>query len=146
MAKASRHTVASVLAGRIDVAQNNAQILGREIAAFLLDARLTGQLDSILRDIIQIRAEHGIVEVTAVSAHPLTDSVRADIEHKIRTHILSTVGAPAASKIILSERHDPMVAGGVRLELANHQLDLSVRAKLNRFKQLTTTNTTGGAK
>jgi F0F1-type ATP synthase delta subunit len=39
----------------------------------------------------------------------------------------------------VTEVLDPEVLGGVRLSLANQQLDLSVEAKLNKFKQLTLT-------
>ena len=145
MAKISRLKIAAALADKVDMKAPAAQ-LSREIAAYLLDVRRTGELDSVMRDVMEIRAERGIVEVTAVTAYPLTASVRADIEKNIRTHILSAAGAPAASKVIISERLDPTVVGGVRLELANQQLDLSVRGKLNRFKQLTTTNNSGGAK
>jgi len=39
----------------------------------------------------------------------------------------------------MSERIDPDVIGGIRLELANQQLDVSIRSRLNKFIQLTTT-------
>ena len=139
MAKVSRLKIAAVLADKVDSKQSAKQ-LSREIAAYLLETRRTGELDSVLRDVMEIRAERGIVEVTAVTAHPLTAALRTDIEKNMRTHF------PAAKTIIVSESHDESVVGGVRLELANQQLDLSVRAKLNRFKQLTMTNNTGGAK
>ena len=45
---------------------------------------------------------------------------------------------PDAKKIIVTEVHDPEIIGGVKLSLANQQLDMSVEAKLNKFKQLTT--------
>lgn len=130
--KISRLKIAAAMADKLDLAKNEKQ-LSREIAAYLLSLRRTSELDSLLRDIMQIRADRGIVEVTAVTAHPLTAAVSKDIEKNIRTHF------PAAKTIIVSEIHDDQVVGGVRLELANQQLDLSVRAKLNRFKQLTGT-------
>ena len=130
MAKVSRHKIAAAIAERIDLGRDE-QVLSREIAGYLLSVRRTSELNSVLRDVMEIRAERGIVEVTAVTAFPLTGSVRADIEANVRTHF------PTAGTIIVSEAHDDDVVGGVRLELANQQLDLSVRAKLNRFKQLT---------
>jgi len=136
MAKISRHRIAAAIADQIDLAKDE-KTLSREIAAYLLSARRTGELDSVLRDIMQLRADRGIVEVVAATAHPLTSATRKDIEATVRTHF------PSAKTVIVSEAHDPTVVGGVRLELANEQLDLSVRAKLNRFKQLTM-NTTGG--
>ncbi len=130
MAKVSRRKIAVAIAERIDLAKSE-KALSSEIAGYLLSVRRTSELNSVLRDVMEIRAERGIVEVTAVTAFPLTDSLRTDIETNIRTHF------PAASTVIVSESRDESVVGGVRLELANQQLDLSVRAKLNRFKQLT---------
>jgi F0F1-type ATP synthase delta subunit len=132
MAKVSRLKIAAAVADRIAEGLSEQQ-LSREIAAYLLSSRRTGELDSVMRDVMELRADEGIVEVTAVSAHPITDAVRTDIETTVRTHF------PAAKKVIVSEQHDTSVVGGVRLELANSQLDLSVRAKLSRFKQLTNT-------
>lgn len=128
--KIPRHQIAAELAqrtlGTLDV-----KAFATEVAAYLLDTGRTGELDSLLRDIMQYRAEHGIVEVIAASAHPLTAEVKADIEAKVKAMY------PDAKQIIISEVQDDSVIGGVRLDLANEQLDLSVRAKLNHFKQLT---------
>ena len=130
MAKVSRHKIAAAIADRIDLARSD-KALSREIAGYLLSVKRTSELNSVLRDVMEIRAERGILEVTAVTAFPLTDRLRGDIEANVRTHF------PAAKTVIVSESRDESVVGGVRLELANQQLDLSVRAKLNRFKQLT---------
>jgi len=37
----------------------------------------------------------------------------------------------------VTEVADPAIIGGVQIALADQQLDLSVEAKLNKFKQLT---------
>ncbi|MEO7364009.1 MAG: F0F1 ATP synthase subunit delta [Candidatus Saccharimonadales bacterium] len=132
--KISRQKIAAAVADQIDLAKSEKE-LSQEIAAYLLSVRRTSELDSLLRDVMQLRADKGIVEVVAASAFPLSATARADIETNIRTHF------PATRTVIVSQAHDPNVVGGVRLELANQQLDLSVRAKLNRFKQLTTTKT-----
>lgn len=130
--KTSRSRLAAIIAERAD-APNGAKALSQEVAAYLLAEGRTGELDSILRDVMQYRADHGVVEVIAIDAFPLADKVRADIESVIRELY------PQAKQIIISEQLDPTVMGGVQIELANQQLDLSIRAKLNRFKQLTAT-------
>jgi F0F1-type ATP synthase delta subunit len=128
--KVSRTRLAAVIAER---AQQNisAKRLSHEIAAYLLAEGRTDELDSVLRDLMQYRADHGIVEVIGVSAYPLNSEVRHDIEGVARELY------PDAKQVIISEEHDENVIGGVTIELANQQLDLSVRAKLNRFRQLT---------
>ncbi len=107
--------------------------LGREIAAYLLREGRVNELDSVLRDVQADWAAAGYVEVLAASAHELTGAVKADIAKRVKRL------QPAAKRIIVTEVRDPAVIGGVRLSFANQQLDLSVQAKLNRFKQLAAT-------
>ena len=127
--KAPRTRIADAIAQRLD--PKGEKTLSQEVAAYLLSENRVGELESLLRDIMQRRADEGMVEVVAVSARPLSDKARADIGSTIK------VAYPRAQQIIISEELDPAVVGGVRLELANQQLDLSIRSKLNRFKQLT---------
>lgn len=104
----------------------------KQVAAYLLAEGRVSELDSVLRDVQAGWAEAGHVEVLATSAHELTPAVRSDIQAQVKRLY------PAAKQIIVTEVHDPEIIGGVRLSLANQQLDLSVEAKLNKFKQLTT--------
>jgi F0F1-type ATP synthase delta subunit len=113
------------------------QALAKEIAAYLLSEGRTGELDSIIRDVMQLRADRGLVEVIAVDAFPLTEQVYTEIRELI--HVLF----PDTKNVIISELRDKAVVGGTKLILANLQLDVSVRSKLNRFKRLTVV--TGGA-
>jgi F0F1-type ATP synthase delta subunit len=128
--KTPRTRIASVIAERT-LRKGVSSELSAEIAAYLLSEHRVSELDSILRDVLADWATAGHVEVIASSAHPLTAEVKADIERQVKSLY------PAAKEIIVTESHDESVIGGVRLELANQQLDLSVEAKLNKFKQLT---------
>jgi F0F1-type ATP synthase delta subunit len=104
--------------------------LSREIAAYLLTEKRLNDLDSILRDTQQYWADSGYVEVDAVSAYPISAKVEKDIKTKIKKLY------PNAKTIKIDHDRDENVIAGVRLELANQQLDLSVETKLNKFKQL----------
>lgn len=130
MSKIPRHQLAAVLAKQ-SLSMADSRAFSEEIAAYLLAEGRTNELDSLLRDIQQYRAENGIVEVVAVSAHSLNESTRKDVEAQVRQLY------PTATKVIISEQIDHDIIGGVKLELANQQLDLSIRSKLNKFKQLT---------
>lgn len=132
MNKLPRHRIAKVLAEQ-SLGRVTAKTLSEQVAAYLLAEGRTADLEPLLRDVMQYRADHGIVEVIAVSAHPLTDDVRSTIEARIKAVF------PEAQQIIISEELQNDVVGGVRIELPNQQFDLSIRAKLSRFKQLTTT-------
>ena len=128
--KISRSRLAAIVANKA-VQSVSSKVLSQEVAAYLLLEGRTGELDSLLRDVMQYRADHGIVEVIVTDAHPISDAVRRDVEGVVRELY------PKATQIIVSEQLDPSIIGGIQIELANQQLDLSVRAKLNRFKQLT---------
>lgn len=128
--KVTRTRLAATIAER-SLENIGAKQLAREIAAYLLEEGRSSELDSLLRDVLQYRADHGIVEAVAVSAHPISEAVHRDIERVLRELY------PSAKRLIVSEARDAAVLGGVKIVLANQQLDLSVRHKLSQFRQLT---------
>lgn len=128
--KAPRTRIAGLVADRT-LKNGVSKQLSREIAAYLLTEGRVNELDSVLRDVQSDWAAAGYVEVTAASAHPLTAEIRAEIMRQTKALY------PSAKQIAITETRDPEILGGVRLSMANQQLDLSVEAKLNRFKQLT---------
>jgi F0F1-type ATP synthase delta subunit len=105
--------------------------LSRQVAAYLLEEGRVSELDSILRDVQADWAAAGIVEVIAASAYPISSSVSSQIKAIVKQIY------PNAKQIIVSEVIDSEVIGGVRLSMPGKQLDMSVEAKLNKFKQLT---------
>lgn len=103
----------------------------RELAAYIIDNRLGNELDSIMRDVQSDWSEAGYLEVLAASAHPLTDALKSEIKSQVK------LIEPKAKTIVITEVYDPEVIGGVKISLPGRQLDLSVEAKLNKFKSLT---------
>jgi len=128
--KASRTRLSKLIADK-SLKSGVSKKLAREVAAYLLQENRTNELDSILRDVQADWASAGYVEVVAASAHELTPQINKEITNQVKKLY------PNARQIIVNQRHDPAVIGGVRLMLADQQLDLSVEAKLNKFKQLT---------
>ncbi len=104
--------------------------LVNSIAAYLAAEHRTVDLNSLTRDIMQYRLSKGIVEAVAVSAHEVNDTVLRDIEDLLKEHF------PDAKKIIIDSRIDESVVGGIRIELPQENLDLSIRSRLNLFKRL----------
>jgi len=102
----------------------------KEVAAYLLAEHRVGELDSLLRDVQADWAGKGFVEVVAKSAHTLDADTKAQIATRVKALY------PAADQVVVTEVHDASVIGGVQINLADKQLDLSVEAKLNQFKQL----------
>ncbi|MEK7594915.1 MAG: F0F1 ATP synthase subunit delta [Patescibacteria group bacterium] len=129
--KAPRTRIASTIADKT-LKSGSSKQLSQEIAAYLLSERRVNELDSILRDVQGDWAKAGIVDVIASSAFPIAPVAKADITKQIKQLY------PDAKQIIITEVRDPEVIGGVKLMLADKQLDLTVEAQLNKFKQLTT--------
>lgn len=105
--------------------------LAGAIAGYLLEEGRTADLESLIRDIMQYRMDHGIVEADIVSAHELPDHVMDDVKAILKREY------PHAKEIDLDTEINPNVIGGVRIELPNEQLDMTVKAKLDTFKRLT---------
>ncbi|MCA9325626.1 F0F1 ATP synthase subunit delta [Candidatus Saccharibacteria bacterium] len=129
--KFSRVKLAQILSERLNEGKGSSRF-ATEIAAYLLAEGRTKELDSLLRDMQQDLADNGRLEVTAVTAFPMSAKALSDAKSTLKKAF------PGAKQVIISERIDPDVIGGVKLELANQQLDVSVRSRLNKFIQLTT--------
>lgn len=127
---ASRLDLAGVIAERTLHIKDASQ-LKKSVAAFLLEENIAPSLDSLMRDVQAYRAKHGHVEATVVSAYPITAQVRTDVIKALKAEY------PLAKSFVLNERVDPEVVGGLRIELGNEELDLTVQSKLNTFKRLT---------
>lgn len=130
MNKVPRHEIAEMIAEKS--LKSNTSGLAQEVAAYLLTEGRSDELDSLLRDVMLARAERGVIDVKVVSKYDLTEQVRDDIRAQISSLY------PNAKRIELNEYFDPNVIGSIRVELADKQLDLSVQAKLNKFKTLVT--------
>lgn len=130
--KTPRHQISGIIAADT-LRKGVSKQYARKIAAFLLAEHRVNDLDSIVRDVQADWADAGHLEVIADSAHELTPAVKTDITRKVRQFY------PSVKQIAVEERRDPDVLGGVRLNLPGRQLDLTARAKLNKFKQLTGT-------
>ena len=106
--------------------------LAREVAAYLLDARTTCELDPLLRDVWADYADQGYMEVIAVSAHPLEPKALSDIKLKIRKLY------PNAKQIIVTPQLDPsmLVVSGWNFPQRPTRPNRS--QPIDPFKQLTT--------
>jgi len=126
----SRLELAKVIAERTMHISDSTK-LSQAVAGYLLEEGRVDELDSLMRDVLNYRAKHGHVEATVVSAHPISEAVKKDVLAAIKSEY------PDARDFVINEKVDPSVVGGLRIELANEELDLTVQAKLNTFKRLT---------
>ena len=80
-----------------------------------------------MRDIEAMLVDAGTAVGTVISARPLSSSALSTIETFIKQqndHIKT---------VVLREKVDETLIGGVRLEIPGHQLDASVKAKLEQL-------------
>ncbi|MDQ2973603.1 MAG: F0F1 ATP synthase subunit delta [bacterium] len=128
MQKVSRGELAKIIAQKT-LTQPKEQLV-RGLATYITEQQDNINLDDLLRDVMYYRLRLGIVEATAVSAHELDSVVINDIEKILKAEY------PNAKRVIINQKIDANLVGGLKLELPRETLDLSVRAKLNKFKQL----------
>ena len=128
--KVPRNVLAKAIAKRT-LEISDPKLLAREIAAYLLAERRTAELESIMRDIMQYRQDHGVLEADIITAHTVTSDVLGDVKQLLQS------AYPKVKTIRLNHVEDPTVIGGIKIDLPNEQLDMTVRAKLAKFKTLT---------
>lgn len=124
----SRKKIAEVLASRIKRGESLSK-LSKETAAYLLDSGRSNELESLMRDVMAIRADDGQVEVSLTTAHKLDGKTDKEIKQLVKSI------RPNAKSVQIDEQVDPSLIGGLKLNVINQSLDLSIRAKLNKLKQ-----------
>ena len=126
----SRTSLATEIASRLK--DRSDKPMTKSIAAYLIENGKTSELNSLERDITELRsAKSGVIELTAISAHPLERSQIDGIEQIVRKI------NPQCKQVIVNQTLDESVIGGIRLEFANQLLDLTASAKLSQLRQLT---------
>ncbi len=105
--------------------------LAQEIAAFLLNNNLTDQLDSIIRDVKLIRQQNGILDVKVISRYPINQSMLSSIKNLLKQYYNNV------KEILIEPIIDINLIGGVRLEMADSSLDLSMSNQLKSLLSLT---------
>jgi F0F1-type ATP synthase delta subunit len=128
--KIPRAELAAII-GQKTLKQTDLRRLAKAVAAYLMEQKSIGELESLMRDVLAYRQAHGIVEAEVISAHQLSDEAMRDVKHLLKDEY------PHAKQIITHVRPDESIVGGLKVTLAHEQLDLSVRAKLDTFKHLT---------
>lgn len=127
MSKASNQAIAEAIYLLIEAGKSEAELV-KAVSEYLTAARRTKNLEMVMRIVERIRLQRdGTIEIVASSAFELSDSTKQAI---------AEIFGARHTKII--ERKDDSLVGGVRLQAPDQMLDLSVRGRLNRLKNLTT--------
>ena len=124
MSRPSRNQIAKAAVELMNSGISSSK-LSRQLAAYLLSEGRTSELSPLMRDIIKLRSQQGIIEATAVSARELSQQVQRDLMK------LAASGHNSYKQVILNQERDPALLGGVRLSSIDSELDLSLASQLN---------------
>lgn len=108
----------------------SAERLASEVAAYLIENGKISELDSVMRDAQELRAQkYGVVELEARSAHRLESGHLSEIKTLAGKQYANT------KSVIAHQIHDESVIGGTNLSFPHTNLDVTIRAKLNQLKE-----------
>ena len=103
----------------------NPKQTARAIAAYLIVEKRTSELNSLLRDLEELRfARHDSLEVTATTARTLTEETKQHIGKLFD-----------AKTIKIHEEINQEVLGGVKVRALDKVADFSVQARLQRLRR-----------
>jgi F0F1-type ATP synthase delta subunit len=104
--------------------------LASGVAAYLVENGKISELDSIMRDAQELRAQkYGVVELSARSAHKL------EAAHLAEVKTLAGKQYAGTKRVITHQIQDDSVVGGTNLSFPHTNLDVTIRAKLNQLKE-----------
>ncbi len=126
MTKLKRHELAKLIGDHL---AGDKKFTPEQIAAYLMETGRERELDSLMRDVMSLRADDGQVELTVTSAHPLDRDAIARIEQLVKQI------RPEAKTVIVDEQIKPTLIGGLKLNMVHHELDLSLLGRLNQLKR-----------
>lgn len=118
--KIAEHVVSRLLDGDTPV------VVLKELAAYLVDSKRTKEADLIIRDVEATLASRGTVLARITSAR----SLEATTKQAIQAYVADKSGAKS---VRLQESIDETLLGGVKIEFPGHQLDATVKTKLERL-------------
>ncbi|MBI2009184.1 F0F1 ATP synthase subunit delta [Candidatus Saccharibacteria bacterium] len=110
---------------------SSAKTIAKHLAAVLIDSRREKDAQPLLDDInyeLQSRGQLASATVTTASQLP------ASLKNEVADLVKKLAGV---RQVIVDERIDKAVIGGVRVETADRTWDKTVTAQLNKLKEIT---------
>ncbi len=126
MKKLTRRELADYAAEQL--ATGNNQVVN-EIAAYLITAHRTREVELLVRDIESALARRGVLVAHVTSARALGESVKASLEDLLTRTF-------DARQLHLDETVQPELLGGIKIAAADQELDTTIRRRLNQLKSV----------
>ena len=103
--------------------------LSARLAAALLVSRRHKEADLLVADIERELEERGyIARALTSSAHPLSLQLKRELAAKLKK-------LTGAKQVMLEERLDPALIGGLRIETAGRSWDMTLKKLLNDIRE-----------
>lgn len=118
----SRRKIAEHAANKLVSGVASKKVL-KEVAAYLVEARRTREMELVVRDIEAALADKGIVVADVTSARPLSTQLKGEVSKLVET-----------KNVQLRETIDETVLGGMRVMVPGKRFDGTVRRKLTVLK------------
>lgn len=125
--KVSRRVIARTLAAQLIAEPSRQNHWIQALAAYLVEQNRVSEAALIVNDIEhELYEQDGQLLTHVTSARPLSDAVRTALKELLAAQT-------AAKNIVITERTDTSLIGGLVARTADAELDASVRTKLNRL-------------
>jgi F0F1-type ATP synthase delta subunit len=119
----SRRKITGYIADQLALGKPAKKLI-RELAAYLVSARRTKELDLIVRDIEYELTKRGIVLARVTTAFDLQAATRSAVTKLIKERT-------NAKNIELEQYIDPAVLGGFKIDLPGLKMDATIAHRLN---------------
>ncbi len=127
MSKVSNRQLAKTVLQSLENGQTTASVV-EQLAAYLVLQRRTKDAEAVIRSISdQLVLDRGHVELQVTTAQELSAELAKQIKQLF---------AGEGREIEINHTKDSSVIGGVLVELPGKRLDLTVRRRLQRLKQM----------
>lgn len=126
MARLKRTELAQIVA-RLSAESKDQKKLAKAIAGYLVQNHQTRELDAIMRNIMSLRENDGVIEANITSAFPLSSSLQKEVTNLLKKEY------PTVSKIVIDQQVDPEVLAGIKIQTIDRQLDETARGKLQQL-------------
>lgn len=123
MASITNNQLASFAADQLESGVKSSD-LANQLAAFLTKERRTRDASTLFRLLEAEMSKRGKTQVTVISSYEVSEDVKKQLAK------LLDVETPIFHEVI-----EPNVIGGVKARANESEIDLTVRGRLNRFKQ-----------
>lgn len=125
-ARLSRRQIAGFVAGRLIENDKDALL---KLAAYLIDARRTNEVDLLVRDIEDALVKLGVVVADVTTAHKLTSQLSEQIDKLIKSETKAKI-------VHVRTNLDTSIGGGVRIEIPGAEYDATVRRQLTKLQAM----------